>query len=67
MHLSRQLTSAAYAEIAGHYGGRSHSTAIAAGKNVRTWLKQGKSIGRGYSAMTAQEAIDRIESLIRSG
>ncbi len=67
MHLSRQLTSAAYAEIGGHFGGRTHSTAIAAGHNVQTWLKNGKSIGRGSSAITAQEAIDRIEALLRSG
>ncbi len=67
MHLSRQLTSAAYAEIGGHYGGRSHSTAIAAGKNVDRWLRDGKSIGRGHAAMSVQEAIDRIESLLRSG
>ncbi len=66
MYLSRQLTSAAFAEIAGHFG-RSHSTAIAAGKNVQTWLEDGKSIGRGQAAMTAQQAIDRIESLLRSG
>ena len=67
MYLSRQLTSAAYTEIAGHFGGRSHSTAIAAGKNVRAWLSSGKPIGRGQTAMTAQEAIDRVESLLRSG
>jgi chromosomal replication initiator protein len=67
MHLSRQLTSAAFAEIGGHYGGRSHSTAIAARKNVDKWLKDGKSIGRGLAAMSVQDAIDRVESLLRSG
>ena len=67
MHLSRQMTSAAYADIGAHYGGRSHSTAIAAGKNVNHWLKVGKSIGRGHAAMTVQEAIDRVESRLRSG
>ncbi len=67
MYLSRQLTSAAFAEIAGFYGGRSHSTAMAADKNVRTWLDGGRSIGRGPAAMTAQQAIDRIESVLRSG
>lgn len=67
MHLSRQLTSAAYSDIGGHFGGRSHSTAITAGKNVRKWLSSGKTIGRGTSELTVQEAIDRIESLLRTG
>jgi chromosomal replication initiator protein len=67
MYLSRQLTSSAYTEIARHFGGRSHSTAISAEKNVKTWLAHQKSIGRGATAMSAQEAIDRIESLLRTG
>ncbi len=67
MYLSRQLTSAAYSEIAGHFGGRSHSTAIAAGKNVEKWRDNGKPIGRAGTAMTVQQAIDRVESLLRSG
>ncbi len=66
MYLSRQMTSAAYTEIARHFGGKSHSTAIAAEKNVKTWIAKGKSIGRGQVAMTAQEAIERIENLLRA-
>jgi chromosomal replication initiator protein len=67
MYLSRQLTSAAYAEISRHYGGRSHSTAISAEQHVKTWLAQGSEVGRGHGAMTAREAIARVESLLRSG
>jgi chromosomal replication initiator protein len=67
MYLSRQLTSSAYTEIARHFGGRSHSTAISAEKNVKKWLETQKSIGRGVAAMSAQEAIDRVESLLRTG
>ncbi|TWU41587.1 Chromosomal replication initiator protein DnaA [Novipirellula aureliae] len=67
MYLSRQLTSSAYAQIAGHFGGRSHSTAIAAERNVKKWLDNGKSIGRGNNAVSAREAIDRIETLLRTG
>ncbi len=66
MYLSRQLTSSAYTEIARHFGGRSHSTAISAEKNVKKWLECEKSIGRGVAAMSAQEAIDRVESLLRT-
>ncbi|TWU51205.1 DnaA/Hda family protein [Rubripirellula reticaptiva] len=66
MYLSRQMTSAAYTEIAKHFGGKSHSTAMAAEKNVKGWLEKGKSIGRGNVAMSAQEAIERIENLLRA-
>ncbi|WP_186775729.1 DnaA/Hda family protein [Rubripirellula tenax] len=66
MYLSRQMTSAAYTEIAKHFGGKSHSTAMAAEKNVKGWLDKGKSIGRGQVAMSAQEAIERIENLLRA-
>lgn len=66
MYLSRQLTSSAYAEIARHFGGKSHSTAIAAEKNVKRWISDGKSIGRGHSAVAAQEALDRIENSLRN-
>lgn len=67
MYLSRQLTSSAYTEIARHFGGKSHSTAISAEKNVKAWLENGKAIGRGHAAMSAREAIDRVENLLRSG
>lgn len=67
MYLARQMTSSAYAEIARHFGGKSHSTAITAEKNVKNWLSQGKSIGRGHASMSAQEAIARVESLLRTG
>jgi chromosomal replication initiator protein len=67
MYLSRQLTPAAYAEIARHFGGRSHSTAISAEQQVKTWLAEGGEVGRGRSAMSAREAIDRIETLLRTG
>jgi chromosomal replication initiator protein len=66
MYLARQMTSSAYAEIARHFGGKSHSTAIAAEKNVTRWLGDGKAIGRGHAAMSTREALDRVENLIRN-
>ena len=67
MYLARQLTASAYAEIATHFGGKSHSTAISAENNVRKWLECGKSIGRGPLAMSTREAVARVENLLRSG
>ncbi|QDT11829.1 DnaA ATPase domain-containing protein [Planctomycetes bacterium K23_9] len=67
MYLSRELTPAAFAEIGRYYGGRSHSAAILARRRVETWLASGKSVGRGSASLTARDALDRIESLLRSG
>jgi chromosomal replication initiator protein len=67
MYLARQLTASAYSEIATHFGGKSHSTAISAENNVKKWLETGKSIGRGQLAMSTREAVARVENLLRSG
>jgi len=67
MYLSRELTSSAYSEIGGHFGGRSHSTAILANQRVREWLNVNRPIGRGKTAMPPDEAIRRIESLLKTG
>ena len=66
MYLARQMTSSAYAEIARHFGGKSHSTAISAENNVKKWLENGKTLGRGHAALATQEAIDRVENLLRN-
>ncbi len=67
MYLSREMTSSAFSEIGGHFGGRSHSTAILANQRVREWLDAGRAIGRGKSALPAEEAIRRIESILKTG
>lgn len=67
MYLSREMTSSAFSEIGGHFGGRSHSTAILANQRVRQWLDAGRSIGRGKAAMSTDEAIRRIESMLKTG
>ena len=67
MYLSREMTSSAFSEIGGHFGGRSHSTAILANQRVRQWLDAGRSIGRGKSSLATDEAIRRIESVLKTG
>ncbi len=66
MYLSRQLTSAAYNEISRHYNQKSHTSAILAGKKVEQWIQTGKPLGRGPTAMSARQALDRIESILRA-
>ena len=65
MYLSRQKTSSAYSEIAKHFNIRSHTTAMAAERNVEKWIDGGTAIGRGPSAMAASEALQRVEGLLR--
>lgn len=67
MYLARELTSSAFSEIGGHFGGRSHSTAILANQRVRQWLESGRAIGRGQAALSADEAVRRIETMLKTG
>ncbi len=66
MYLSRQMTSAAFNEISRHYNQKSHTSAILAAKKVEQWIETGKPLGRGPSAMSARQALDRIESILRA-
>jgi chromosomal replication initiator protein len=67
MYLARQHTGSAFTEIAKHFGRRSHSNAISAISKVENWLSSGKPIGAGDGAMSAQDAIARVESRLRVG
>ena len=68
MYLSRQLTTAAYAEIGRYYGDRNHSTVIAAHRRVEGWLQNGSAVGgRGSQHMKVHDAIAAVENLLRIG
>jgi chromosomal replication initiator protein len=68
MYLSRQHTTAAFAEIGRFYGDRNHSTVIAAHRRVEGWLKENKPVGgRGPKNMKAVDAIAAVENLLRIG
>ncbi|MCC9601629.1 AAA family ATPase [Stieleria sp. JC731] len=67
MYLSREMTGSPFSEIGGHYGGRSHSTAILASQRVRQWLDSNKTIGRGNTALSTDEAIRRVEATLKTG
>ena len=66
MYLSRQKTSFAYTEIAKHFGVRSHSTAIAAERNVQKWMQRDEVVGRGSVAVPVGEAVARVEQKLRA-
>ena len=67
MFLARKHTHAALAEIGRHFGRRSHSTVIAAQKTVAAWLAAGEPIVIADARWDADEAIRRVEELLRAG
>lgn len=67
MFLARKHTHAALSEISGHFGRRSHSTVIAAQKTVAKWLATRARIVLAESAWDVEEAIRRVEDILRAG
>ena len=59
--LCRKHTAASYGEISKHFGGKSHSTAVAAEKTVRGWLQKGQAIANGGREWPVKDLIERIE------
>ena len=65
MYLSRQYTGSAFSEIGDYFGGRSHSTVIAAEKKVAKWIEDGEGIRLPHAQCSAKEVLRRIESTLR--
>jgi chromosomal replication initiator protein len=61
MYLARKHTAASYAEIGGHFGGRNHSTVVAAEKKVRTWLDADAELALGERKARVREVVERAE------
>ena len=67
MYLAREHTNAALSEIGDYFGGRSHSTVIAARKKVTSLIEDDSEIPLANSKMKVKIAIDRIQSKLRIG
>jgi chromosomal replication initiator protein len=61
MFLARRHTAAAYSDIGRHFGGRNHSTAVAAEKKVRQWLEADGELTLGGPPVRVRELIERVE------
>jgi chromosomal replication initiator protein len=61
MYLARKHTSAAYSEIGQHFGGRNHSTAVAAEKKVRQWLQADGELALGERRLRVRDVIELVE------
>ena len=67
MSLARTLTSAAYHEIGEHFGGRNHSTVMAAERTVRKMVETDETLRVGCNDLTAADVLARLESELRAG
>jgi chromosomal replication initiator protein len=61
MFLARKHTAATYTEIGQHFGGRNHSTVVAAEKKVRLWLQADGTLQLGERALRAREVVEQVE------
>ncbi|MFL5340540.1 MAG: chromosomal replication initiator protein DnaA [Gemmataceae bacterium] len=64
IYLCRKHTAASYGEVSQHFGGRSHSTAVAAEKKVRAWLEANELLAIGGREWPARELVERIEHVL---
>jgi chromosomal replication initiator protein len=64
MYLSRQYTGSAFSEIGEYFGGRSHSTAIAAERKVAKWIEENEGIKLPHAVYPAKEVVRRIDELV---
>ena len=62
MFLARKHTSASHSEIGRYFGGRNHSTVVAAEKKVRSWLANDSQLPFGAGKQPLAEILSRIEN-----
>jgi chromosomal replication initiator protein len=61
MYLARQHAGASYSEIGRYFGGRNHSTVIAAEKRVKGWLAEGEVLFLAERKWPARDLLDALE------
>lgn len=62
--LARKHTSSSYAEVGKHFGGRNHSTAVAAEKKVRQWLDEDAALNGGPRSSRVREVVEQAEKIL---
>ncbi len=67
MFLARRHTTSALTEIGSYFGRRSHSTVISAQKTVGEWVAQRSRIVLADATWDIEEAIRRVEDVLRAG
>jgi chromosomal replication initiator protein len=64
MFLARKHTASSYGDIGGHFGGRNHSTVVAAEKKVRAWLAENEELALGARRVRVRELVERAELML---
>ena len=64
MYLARKHTSATYNEVGKHFGGRNHSTVVAAEKKARQWLTDNITLQLGKRILPARDIVEQIERVL---
>jgi chromosomal replication initiator protein len=67
MYLARKHTGATHAEVGRYFGGRSHSTVVAAEKKVRQWLETDDTLSLGERQLRMRDLIERLEEALLRG
>jgi len=67
MFLARKHTHAALTDIGRYFGRRSHSTVIAAQRTVGEWVARRSPVVLAETEWDVEEAIRRVEDLLRAG
>lgn len=62
MFLARKHTQAALSEIGDFFGGRRHSTVLAAEKRIKSWEAGNELIDTGLQAVNTREVIRKVEA-----
>ena len=66
MYLARKHTHAAYSEIGDYFGGRDHSTVMAAERKVTDWLSVQSTLKVATQSWPVSELIDNLEHQLRT-
>lgn len=66
MYLARKHTSATFSEVGQHFGGRNHSTVVAAEKKVRGWLQTNLTLQLGKRILPIRDIVEQIERKLES-
>ena len=61
MYLARKHTPAAYKEIGEYFGGRNHSTVMAAERKIDSWLQVEADVTIGSKSWRLSELLERLE------
>ena len=61
MYLARKHTTLSYGDIGTYFGGRNHSTVVAAEKKTRQWLEKNEELSLGERRVRVRELIERAE------